>query len=70
MQVLDDRISCLDVAGNKLFQSYQNVDSNPYVGLLFLIPGVNDTVRVNGTATVIDQAELEQRQITMALQSR
>ena len=54
------------MAGNKLFQSYQNVDSNPYVGLLFFIPGVNDTVRVNGTATVIDQAELEQRQITMA----
>jgi uncharacterized protein len=68
VQVLDDRHLLLpDVAGNKLFQSYQNVDGNPHVGLLFFIPGVNDTVRVNGTATVIDQAELEQRQIPMAL---
>jgi hypothetical protein len=68
VKVLDERHLLLpDVAGNKLFQSYQNVDSNPHVGLLFFIPGVNDTVRVNGAASIIDQAELEQRQITMAL---
>jgi PPOX class probable FMN-dependent enzyme len=68
VRVLDERHLLLpDVAGNKLFQSYQNIDSNPHVGLLFFIPGVNDTVRVNGTATIIDKAALEQRNISMSL---
>ena len=40
VRVLDDRhLLVPDVAGNKLFQSYQNMDENPYVGLLFFIPG-------------------------------
>jgi predicted pyridoxine 5'-phosphate oxidase superfamily flavin-nucleotide-binding protein len=44
VRVLDDRHLLLpDVAGNKLFQSYDNMDSNPHVGLLFFIPGLNDT---------------------------
>ena len=38
------RLLLPDVAGNKLFQSYQNMDSNPRVALLFFIPGVNETV--------------------------
>jgi predicted pyridoxine 5'-phosphate oxidase superfamily flavin-nucleotide-binding protein len=68
VRVLDERHLLLpDVAGNKLFQSYQNIDSNPHVGLLFFIPGVNDTVRVNGTASIVDKAGLEQRHITMSL---
>jgi PPOX class probable FMN-dependent enzyme len=68
VRVLDEGHLLLpDVAGNKLFQSYQNLDSNPHVGLLFFIPGVNDTVRVNGTATIIDKAGLEQRNINMSL---
>jgi PPOX class probable FMN-dependent enzyme len=68
VRVLDERHLLLpDVAGNKLFQSYQNIDSNPHVGLLFFIPGVNDTVRVNGIASIIDKAELERRNIAMSL---
>src|SRR6266849_1668097 len=44
VKVLDERhLLVPDVAGNKLFQSYQNLDHNPHVGLLFFIPGVNDT---------------------------
>jgi len=66
--VLDERHLLLpDVAGNKLFQSYGNMDSNPHVGLLFFIPGLNDTVRVNGTITILDKAELEQRHIAMSI---
>ena len=67
-QVLDERHLLLpDVVGNRLFQSYANLDSNAHVGLLFFIPGVNETVRVNGSVTVVDKAELEQRQIAMSL---
>ena len=33
--------------------------ANPHVGLLFFIPGVNDTVRVNGTAAIVDKQELD-----------
>jgi len=56
-----------DVAGNKLFQSYQNMDGNPHVGLVFMIPGVNDTVRVNGTVIIADKEELERRNVEVSL---
>ena len=52
-----------DVAGNKLFHGYGNVESNPRVGLIFFIPGHNNTVRVNGTVKVIDRGELKDAQV-------
>jgi PPOX class probable FMN-dependent enzyme len=63
VKVLDDRHLLLpDVAGNKLFQSYANVEHNPRVGLIFFIPGVGWTARVNGRARVVERDELEQRE--------
>lgn len=47
-----------DVAGNKLFHGYQNIESNAKAGLVFFIPGHNSTVRVNGTVRVIDGSKL------------
>ena len=68
VRVLDDEHLLLpDVAGNRLFQSYQNMDSNPHVGLIFFIPGVNDTVRVNGRVTFTDREDLERRSVEMSL---
>ena len=68
VRVLDERhLLVPDVAGNKLFQSYQNLDTNPHVGLLFFIPGVNDTVRVNGIVTIVDKAALEQQNLALSL---
>ena len=68
VRVIDDRhLLFPDVAGNKLFQSYQNIEANPNVGLLFMIPGVNDTVRVNGTATIVDKQDLDRRSIELSL---
>lgn len=68
VRVLDDRhLLFPDVAGNKLFQSYQNMDSNPQVGLLFLIPGVNDTVRVNGKVAFVNKEELDRQNVEVAL---
>ena len=68
VKVIDGtRLLLPDVAGNRLFQSYQNMDDNPHVGLLFMIPGVNDTVRVNGTVTIVDREELERQKVELSL---
>lgn len=39
-----------DRKGNKLVFGLQNVLENPHVGVLFLVPGTNETLRVNGRA--------------------
>jgi PPOX class probable FMN-dependent enzyme len=44
--------------GNRLADSLRNVLENPHVALIFLIPGVTDTLRVNGRATVVTDPEL------------
>ena len=68
VRVIDDRhLLFPDVAGNKLFQSYKNVEANPHIGLLFMIPGVNDTVRVNGIVTIVEKDELNRRNIELSL---
>jgi uncharacterized protein len=38
--------------GNRLADSLRNILANPRVGLLFVVPGVSDTFRVNGRATI------------------
>jgi len=58
VKVLDEgHLLVPDIAGNNLFQSYENVEGNPKVGLLFLIPGCDWTVRVNGAASVVEKSE-------------
>jgi uncharacterized protein len=48
-----------DRRGNNLIDSLRNIVAEPDVGLLFLVPGINETLRVNGTARVItDQDRL------------
>ncbi len=60
IKVLDkERLLLPDIAGNKLFQSYQNIEDNPHVGLIFFIPGLNETLRVNGKAKVLNVEEVE-----------
>lgn len=41
-----------DAPGNNRLDSLQNLLANARVGLLFLIPGVDETLRVNGTASL------------------
>jgi predicted pyridoxine 5'-phosphate oxidase superfamily flavin-nucleotide-binding protein len=68
VRVLDERrLLFPDVAGNKLFQTYQNLDSNPHVGLVFFIPGVTDTVRVNGRTTFTGREDMERRNVELSL---
>jgi len=49
-----------DRKGNKLIFGLQNILSNPHVGLIFMIPGTDETLRVNGSAELsIEPALLE-----------
>jgi predicted pyridoxine 5'-phosphate oxidase superfamily flavin-nucleotide-binding protein len=62
VKVLDARTLLVpDIGGNRLFQSFQNFESNPKAGFLFMIPGMDVTVRVNGRVRVVDRADLEAR---------
>ena len=66
IKVLDERHLILpDVKGNRLFQSYENVDTNNHVGLLFMIPGLDQSARVNGSAEVVDLDTLADRGINL-----
>ena len=51
VSVLDDgRLLIPERRGNKLADSLLNILANPRVGLIFLIPGVEESLRVNGRA--------------------
>lgn len=51
VRVLDDHtIAIPDRPGNNRLDTWGNVVDNPAVGLLFLIPGMNETLRINGEA--------------------
>jgi PPOX class probable FMN-dependent enzyme len=57
VHVLDDTTLVLpDRPGNRRADGFLNVLSNPHVGLLFMIPGREDTLRVNGRARLIREA--------------
>ncbi len=43
--------------GNRRLDSLHNILANPHVGLLFVVPGVAHTLRVNGTARLVADAE-------------
>ena len=59
VRVLDERTLLLpERPGNRIADTLTNLLSDPRIGLLFLIPGVGDTFRVNGRATIIDDPEL------------
>lgn len=66
VKVLDDRTLLIpDVAGNKLFQSYLNMAENPHIALIFFIPGVGETARVNGRVRIVDRAALDELQVAL-----
>ena len=59
VRVLDDHTLLLpERPGNRLADTLTNLLADPRIALLFLIPGVGDTFRVNGTATITDDREL------------
>jgi uncharacterized protein len=57
--VLDEhRLALGDLSGNRILDSYRNVVENPAVGLLFLVPGLDETLRVNGRAVLTTAPEV------------
>lgn len=59
VRIVDERTLLLpDRPGNKLADSLTNLLADDRIALLFLIPGVNDTFRVNGRARIVDDPEL------------
>ncbi len=59
VKVLDSkRLLIPDLNGNNLLDSLTNVVSNPYAGLLFIHPGKDETLRVNGRACLTVDEEL------------
>lgn len=52
--VVDDTTLLVpDRRGNNLLDTLQNVLAKPEVGLLFFVPGLNETLRVNGRARIV-----------------
>jgi PPOX class probable FMN-dependent enzyme len=59
VRILDERTLLLpDRPGNRIADTLTNLLNDPRIALLFLIPGLGDTFRVNGTAEIIDDPEL------------
>jgi uncharacterized protein len=62
VHILDDTTLAIpDWPGNNRLDSSSNIVVNPQVALLFLIPGVQETLRVNGTAEMTTSPELLNR---------
>jgi uncharacterized protein len=59
VRVLDERYLLVpDRVGNNRFDSMANLFENPAIGMLFLVPGMGETLRINGTARITDDAAL------------
>jgi PPOX class probable FMN-dependent enzyme len=74
VRVLDDRrLAWGDLPGNRRGDSHQNLLERPWAALLFLIPGLEETLRVNGRveltrdAEVLEQVALRGRPPALAL---
>ncbi|MBE7194137.1 pyridoxamine 5'-phosphate oxidase family protein [Gordonia polyisoprenivorans] len=58
VHVLDEHTIVIpERPGNKRVDGYLNILRNPHVGTIAIIPGRGDTLRVNGTARIVDGAD-------------
>ncbi len=59
VRVLDEhRLALPDAPGNRRLDSFTNVLANPQAGLLFLVPGLGETLRVNGGCALSTDAAI------------
>jgi uncharacterized protein len=59
VRILDERTLLMpERPGNRLADALRNILENPHVGLLFFVPGVTDTFRVNGRAKIVTDEKL------------
>jgi len=60
--ILDDNtIAIPDRPGNNRLDTLENILLNPAIGLIFLIPGMNETLRINGEARITADNALRER---------
>jgi len=61
VKILNDRMLAIpERRGNRKADSLRNIIQNPNIGLIFLIPGIRETLRINGQAKIVtDKAVLE-----------
>ena len=74
VKALDDRhVALPDLNGNNLVDSLRNIVANPHAGLLVVVPGQNETLRIDGPAylttddDVLDRFTTELRRPTLAV---
>lgn len=59
VSILDQRtIAIPDRAGNRRIDGHRNLLTNPHIGLIFIIPNVDETLRINGRAFITADPEL------------
>jgi len=59
VRILDDATLLLpDRVGNNRLDGMTNLLANPRIGMLFFVPGMNETLRIKGTARITDDARL------------
>ncbi|QTH43873.1 pyridoxamine 5'-phosphate oxidase family protein [Cohnella sp. LGH] len=59
VQILDDkRLVIPERPGNRRIDSMRNILKNPKIGLIFIIPGLEETLRVNGEARIIKNEDI------------
>ena len=62
VQVIDSKTLLIpDRPGNRRGDTLSNILQNPNIGLLFLVPGRRDTLRVNGTAQIVRDDDVRER---------
>ena len=68
VRVLDEHhLAIPDRPGNRRLDTFQNLLDNPQIGIIFLIPGRGETLRVSGEARVVRDLELRE---SMAMQGK
>lgn len=61
VKVLDDKTLAIpDRLGNRRADTFSNLVANPQIGLIFLIPGKQETLRVSGRALIVRDLPLRQ----------
>jgi uncharacterized protein len=62
VQVMDSKTLLIpDRPGNRRGDTLSNILQNPNIGLLFLVPGRSDTLRINGTAQIVRDDDIRER---------
>jgi PPOX class probable FMN-dependent enzyme len=61
VRILDDKtLAVPDRPGNRRADTFTNILENPKVGLIFLVPGKTETLRVSGTARIVRDSDLRE----------